>query len=112
MPGIASPADVQGCAIAAADLFPAQSWQPPPPAPVRRAPEPPQAPPLPFTYLGQISDGGSIMLFLGRQQSTLIVRAGDIIDGSYRVETINPQRAVLTYLPLDIRQSLTLRNRP
>lgn len=98
------------CAVAAANLFPAQSWQPPPPPPP--PPEKPKAPPLPFAYLGHLAEGGKITLFLGSQQRTLIVHAGDTIDGIYRIDAITPQRALITYLPLDIQQSLTLRNRP
>lgn len=98
------------CAVAAANLFRAQSWQPPPPPPP--PPEKPKAPPLPFTYLGHLVEDRGVALFLGRQQQTLIVRAGDTIDGTYRVDAITAQRAVFTYLPLDVQQPLILRNRP
>lgn len=98
------------CAVAAANLFRAQSWQPPPPPPA--PPEKPKAPPLPFTYLGHLVEDKGIALFLGRQQRTLIVRAGDVIDGTHRVDAVSAQRAVFTYLPLDIQQPLILRNRP
>lgn len=97
-------------AVTTANLFPSQTWQPPPPPPSR--PKPPEAPPLPYTYLGQLAEEGGITLFLGRQQRTLIVRAGDILDGSYRIDAVTPQRALITYLPLDIQQSLNLRNTP
>lgn len=108
--GMACAAEEPPCPVAAANLFPSQSWQPPPPPP--RPPEPPRAPPLPFAYLGQLDEGGSIALFLGKQQRTLVVRAGDTIDGSYRIDSITPQRAMFTYLPLDIQQPLILRNKP
>lgn len=97
-------------AVTTANLFPSQTWQPPPPPPSR--PKPPEAPPLPYTYLGQLAEEGGITLFLGRQQRALVVRAGDILDGSYRIDAVTPQRALITYLPLDIQQSLNLRNTP
>jgi hypothetical protein len=103
-------ADAASAVITTANLFPSQTWQPPPPPPSR--PKPPEAPPLPYTYLGQLAEEGGITLFLGRQQRTLIVRAGDILDGSYRIDAVTPQRALITYLPLDIQQSLNLRNTP
>lgn len=98
------------CPVAAANLFKARSWLPPPPP--LPPPPAPKAPPLPFTYLGQMEDGGSIALFLGRAQNTLIVRAGDLIDGVYRVEEIVPTRATFVYLPLNELQQLMLRSRP
>lgn len=103
-------ADTSSCPAAAANLFAVQSWQPPPPPPP--PPEKPKAPPLPFRYLGQLGEGDDITLFLGRQQITLIVHAGDVIDGTYRVDSITPQRAEFTYLPLGSQQPLVLRNRP
>lgn len=106
----ALPAGATQCPAAAANLFRAQSWLPPPPPPP--PPPKPQAPPLPFTYLGHLAEDKGIALFLGRQQRTLIVRTGDSIDGTYRVDAITAQRAVFTYLPLDIQQPLILRNRP
>jgi hypothetical protein len=98
------------CPVAAANLFKARSWLPPPPLPPK--PPPPKAPPLPFVYLGQMEEGGRIALFLGRAQGTLIVRAGDGIDGLYRVEEVLPTRATFVYLPLNEQQQLTLRSRP
>lgn len=106
----ALPAGATPCPAAAANLFRAQSWLPPSPPPP--PPEKPKAPPLPFTYLGHLVEDKGIALFLGRQQRTLIVRTGDVIDGTYRIDAITAQRAMFTYLPLDTQQPLILRNRP
>lgn len=98
--------------VVAANLFPVQTWVPSPPPVLPRKPEPPKAPPLPFTYLGQLQEGGRIVLFLGRGQNTLIVRGGDTVEGAYRVEQITPARATFVYLPLDESQHLSLRTQP
>lgn len=90
----------------ARDLFAAHSFQPPPPpAPPPGAPEPPRAPPLPFKYQGRLEDGDTAVFLLDGTRS-LIVRAGDTIDGRYKVERISKHDIAFTYLPLDQRQTL------
>src|SRR5262245_35981773 len=75
-----------------------------PPPPV----QPPQTPPLPFTYLGRIKSGGTTTVFLARQNRESVARVGDILDDTYRVEKIDETRMVLVYLPLGTQQSLPL----
>ena len=96
----------------AGDPFQARSWAPQPdPEEVSRRrlpPPPPQAPPLPFAYLGKLVEDTTTTVFLARQDRNYIVRAGDTIDGTYRVERIGDDGLVLTYLPLKIQQTLPL----
>ena len=71
------------------------------------APPPkPQAPPLPFTYLGRIRSGGTTTVFLARQNRESVARVGSILDDTYRVEKIDEDRLVLVYLPLGTQQTL------
>jgi hypothetical protein len=101
------------CPAAVANLFPVQSWQPPPPPPPPpRKPEPPKAPPLPFKYLGQLQEDRGIVLFLEHGKLTLVARAGETVAGNWRIEKITPTQAVFNYQPLDQSQTLTLRTRP
>ncbi len=93
------------------DAFQAQSWAPPPPPPAPPAPPPPPSPPpLPYSYMGQLVQDGTLTVFLTRQNQNYAVKAGDKLDGSYRVDSIDNQRMVLTYLPLNMQQSLTVGN--
>jgi hypothetical protein len=96
----------------AGDPFKALSWQsvaqeearknaPPPPPPPR-----PQAPPLPFTYMGKLIEDGRIAVFLTQGDRNHIVRQGDTIDGTYRVDAVTEERLSLTYLPLKQKQEL------
>lgn len=98
----------------ASDPFRALTWQsvaqeearknaPPPPPP-----PPPQAPPLPFTYMGKLIEEGRIVVFLTQGDRNHIVRQGDTIDGTYRVDAVTEQRLALTYLPLKQKQELAL----
>jgi hypothetical protein len=98
----------------ASDPFRALSWQavtqeearknaPPPPPP---PPPPPQAPPLPFAYMGKLIEDGRIVVFLTQGDRNHIVRLGDTIDGTYRVDAVTEQHLSLTYLPLKQKQEL------
>jgi hypothetical protein len=90
------------------DLFGPRSWQPPraapKPLPPPPPPPPPQAPPLPFAYMGRWIENGATIVYLQRQNQNYVVRQGDTLDGVYRVESIDDNAMVLTYLPLGKRQ--------
>lgn len=94
----------------AGDPFEARSWAPAPDPEEasrrRRPPPPPQAPSLPFAYLGKLVEDATTTVFLARQDRNYVVRAGDTIDGTYRVERIGDDGLVVTYLPLKIQQTL------
>jgi len=81
---------------------------PPPPVAARMKPEPPRAPPLPFRFFGRLVEDGKTVVFLNLQDDTYAVKAGDTIAGSYRVEEISGTEVVLTYLPLQQRQTLPI----
>ncbi len=82
----------------------AQPAAAPPPPP----PPPPQAPPLPFSYLGKLAEGMNTSVFLTMGDRNLVVKPGDVIDNTYRVEEIGEKVVVLTYLPLTVKQTLPI----
>jgi hypothetical protein len=91
------------------DVFGATSWYvpPPPPPPLPPAPPPaPTAPPLPFTYLGRYEDAPTRLTILVKGDRMYTVSEGDVIENTYRVERVAPGLVELTYLPLNIKQSL------
>lgn len=96
------------------DVFNATSWYVPPPPPryVKPPPPPPvpvpvpTAPPLPFTYLGRYGDSASRIIILSKGDRVYTVTEGDIIENTYRVEKLTAGMVNLTYLPLNIEQSL------
>lgn len=92
----------------AGDPFQAQSWNPPVESmPRRNLPPPrPEAPPIPFAYMGKMVDDATTIVFLSRQDRNYVVRAGDTIDGTYRVEKVGDDALELVYLPLGARQAL------
>lgn len=97
-------------ALARADLFPQQTWHvpppPPPPAPPPAPPPPPQAPALPFRYLGHWQEAGQTTYYLARGTAPLSVRAGQVLDGVWRLEPVAGGLLNFTYLPLNQTRSL------
>jgi len=92
----------------AGDPFQPRSWDPPVERTVKRAlpPPRPQAPALPFAYLGKMMDGDTMTVFLAKQDRNYIVRAGDTLDGDYRVAKVDNDGLELVYLPLGVTQTL------
>jgi hypothetical protein len=94
-------------------VFNATSWYVPPPPRHVKPPPPapvlvpiPTAPPLPFTYLGRYGDSASRIIILSKGDRVYTVTEGDIIENTYRVEKLTAGQVNLTYLPLNIEQSL------
>lgn len=90
------------------DLFKAKSWYVPPPPPKPEPPPPPAPPPLPFKYMGKLLDDGKLTVFMTKQDRNYAVKAGDTIEGAYRVESVDAQRVLFTYLPLNMQQTLVI----
>lgn len=82
-----------------------------PPAPPAASPSL-QAPPLPFKYLGRLSDAGTTSVFVAFGNQNLALKEGDLVDTRYRVERIADPGIDFIYLPLVQRQTLTLGARP
>ncbi|MCW5620599.1 MAG: hypothetical protein KIS79_05785 [Burkholderiales bacterium] len=78
----------------------------PPPAPE------PVPPPLPFQYFGSMQlEGGPLVGYLHQGEKAYAVRAGDVVEQTYRVERVEFEQVTLRYLPLDVEQSLVRRGR-
>jgi hypothetical protein len=89
------------------------AWMPPPPATapaaVASAPAAPVVPGFPYRWIGRLDDGPSRIALLAGPQRSVGVRAGDVIDGSWRVDTIADTRIELTWLPGGDTRVLELR---
>jgi hypothetical protein len=107
-------------ANAADTLFASHSWYipppppPPPPKPVlttaqEAALKAPVAPPVPFTYMGSYTpDGSQPVVFLTKGDRVYDVRVGDVLDGTYSVDSLSNGQLLLTYKPLQIQQQITI----
>jgi hypothetical protein len=79
---------------------------PPPPAPR------PVAPSFPYPYIGGLTDADQRTAFFTQGERVLAVRAGDTVDGAYRIEQLSPNQMSLTYLPLQQPMKVMLGDRP
>jgi len=61
---------------------------------------------LPFVYVGLYVEGGQETVMLMKGEQLLLVKQGDTIDNTYRLERVAADRIELTYLPLGTRQSV------
>ncbi|MFO0523615.1 MAG: hypothetical protein ACK515_24775 [bacterium] len=96
------------------DPFARIDWNPPAPKPaapppvVAAAPPRPVAPPIPYSYFGMSIQDGRTVVFVTRQDRTFVLAAGEVIENTYRVEEIRATEVVLTYIPLNERQVMTI----
>ena len=98
------------------NVFGATSWYvpppPPPPAPPVKPPPPPKptAPPMPFTFLGLYEEAPGKVIMLVKGDRVYTVSVGDVIENTYRVDRVEHGMVEMTYLPLNIKQSLNTGN--
>jgi hypothetical protein len=94
---------------AAAPLFAVQSWQPPPaPPPPPPPPAEPEVPAFPYPYLGGLTDDRGRWAFFKRGERVLALRAGETVDGAFRVDHLDETSMTVTYLPLNQSADLPL----
>jgi hypothetical protein len=88
----------------------AERLERPPSAPVEALAvplPPPSAPPVPYTFIGRLSEAESTTVFLAAGDRNLVVKPGDVIDNNYRVDAVTDHAVSLTYLPLNVKQTLS-----
>ncbi|MFJ4351268.1 hypothetical protein ACIPZ5_10215 [Pseudomonas sp. NPDC089428] len=126
--GLASPVEPVGAGTAAKgpeqasrDLFPAQQWSKPQTLatvteqPVAAAPvvaATPTAPALPFQFVGRMGDRDDLQIFLQSGEKLYVVRKGDVIDSTYRLDRVSANELDLVYLPLHQSQTLSVGSAP
>lgn len=100
------------------NLFPSQSWLPPPPPTPPPSVSPPAPPPQPFTVAAQWRFKGQskIVVLQGKQARYTLcnactvegrIRPGTVFEKDYRLDTLTDASVVLTYLPM--RHVITLK---
>lgn len=105
-------------ADAETDPFAAKSWvrapspPPSPPPPVVRMPE---APTLPFRYVGrqeQVGSPNTTVFYMSKGQDAYAVRTGELLGGDYRFDGYANGSLQFTYLPLATVQILPIGEMP
>ena len=77
--------------------------KPPPPAPT--------APPLQFKYNGKAIEDNQTWVFLSQAGENFITKIGGKINPQYRLDSITDDTITVTYLPLNIKQTLNINNK-
>ncbi|MCE4556954.1 hypothetical protein [Pelomonas cellulosilytica] len=95
------------------DAAPATVAATPPPAAAApdEPPPPPSAPPFPYQLVGRLTDGASRAV-LNNAQRSAVVGAGEVVDGAWRVDAVEPGGLRLTYLPLGQAQFVPFASPP
>lgn len=89
--------------VAIVDMFQAQKPPGASPAPAAK----PEAPKLPITYVGRVEDEAAPRVVLMHAGQVLVLRAGEQLPGNtYRLEEIERDKLVFSYLPLSVQQIL------
>jgi len=74
--------------------------------PVDNTPPPP--PPLPYKFVGQMNNGGDLVIYLGRGDQVLLAHEGDLLDGTYKVVSIRPNQIEFELVASSLRQTLPI----
>ncbi|KIY42599.1 hypothetical protein TZ03_00600 [Pseudomonas sp. 10-1B] len=106
---------------ASKNLFPTQQWSKPKALatvteqPVIAAPvaaPAPTAPELPFQFIGRMGERDDLQVFLQSGEKLYVVRQGDVIEDTYRLDRVSASELNLVYLPLHQSQTLTVGSAP
>ena len=106
---------------ASRDLFPTQQWTRPqtlatvteqPVVPVPVVVAAPTAPALPFEFIGRMGDRDDLQIFLQSGEKLYVVRQGDVIEDTYRLDRVSASELSLVYLPLHQSQTLSVGSAP
>ena len=91
------------------NIFNVQTWSPPlakAKETVRPAPPPPMAPPIPYTYMGQIEEEGKVQFFVMQQNKLINLKIGQIISGQWRLDSETASHLNWTFMPTGLPQTL------
>ena len=72
----------------------------------------PQAPPLPFRFIGRIADDTGTRFFLEADDILYAVKVGDVFAEQYQLTRDESGKLSLRYLPLNITQTMTYGEAP
>ena len=95
-------------ADSSADPFAPRSFGAPERQAVAAAPQKPEAPALPFRYMGKVIEDGKLEILLLRGDEHFSVTAGQKIGDEYRLDKVTTSSLTFTYLPMKKKQTLEI----
>ena len=95
------------------------AWAPPPPPPPPKAvvappapPAAPVAPAFPYQLIGRLVEGDQATALLASPSRSLAAKAGDVVDGQWRVDQVTERGLTLTWLPAKLNQTISFKPTP
>jgi len=88
------------------DLFTPDLPPKPKNASLSNQPVAPTAPPVPFTFVGKMTEEGHDKIFLQEGETLHTVTAGDVVARNYKILGIENGVVTVLYLPLNITQTI------
>jgi hypothetical protein len=73
---------------------------------IKQAAPAPQAPPLPFTFVGRISEADGVKIFLQADNVLYSPKVGEVFAQQYRLTGAENGKLSIAYLPLNITQTM------
>lgn len=102
------PSDRVNAATPRADPFSARRWAPSPPTTAPPSERALVAPTQPYAYLGKQWDGESWQVFLARGDQNFLVKQGQVLEGTWRVEQLAPPNLALTHVATGQLQNVAI----
>jgi hypothetical protein len=65
---------------------------------------------MPFTFLGLYEESSKTTIMLTKGDQVFTVSVGDVIENTYRIDRVELGTVEITYLPLNIKQSVNTGN--
>jgi hypothetical protein len=102
-------------------VFQQQIWTPPQPKRIEKpitatlqveAPPAPQAPPLPFRYLGRYLEADQTTIFLAHNDQNLALKVGETFAINYKLDEVKANALIFTFLPLNQKQNMDIGSAP
>jgi len=96
------------------ELFGPRTWTPPPAEPATlkpAAPAPPLPPPNPYRFAGTSFHDGELATFLATGDRVVKARAGDTLEGGFKVESVSRDAVVLVYSALGTRYRIDVESK-
>ena len=76
--------------------------------PIPAAPVTPVAPVIPFKYIGKILGDDEYSVFVALNGKNYVVKEGDIVQQTYKIEKITPPVMTVTYIPMNVLQTMQI----
>lgn len=92
------------------DPFGVHNWAPAPKPPAPQPVAAQEPPPLPYKYAGTVEQEGVAQHLLVKDERVYAAVQGGTLDGGYRIESVSGSEILLTYLPLNVNQSVPVRS--